>query len=105
MHLLCGACWLQTSSRPRADRPNGAPAWRWRLFARILGARHVGEGLALVCRPSARCLRLAAATDALHCASMLALARISPRWRGPALLSAATASALSACAMRFSGPA
>jgi hypothetical protein len=48
-------------------------------------------------------MRLAAATDALHGASMVALAAIDPRWRDLALISAASACALSAYARGQAG--
>lgn len=50
-----------------------------RRFVRLLGARHLAEGVALVLWPSARSRNSAAATDLAHAASVAILA-----WRLPA---------------------
>jgi hypothetical protein len=62
--------------------------------ARVLGARHLLQAAILTARP-VEVAPWAAATDALHAASMLPLAA-SSRYRGPALVSATVAGLLSA---------
>ncbi|MEO7446799.1 MAG: hypothetical protein ABI336_00890 [Humibacillus sp.] len=56
-----------------------------RLVTRVLGVRHLVQGLAQVAAPSA--LRGPVVVDALHAASMLPLALVDPGYRRPALLS------------------
>jgi hypothetical protein len=60
-------------------------------IVRLLGARMAAQGAALLVRPSAGAWRLAAAVDAAHGSSMVGLAVLSPRYRRPALVSAAVA--------------
>ncbi|MGI8680874.1 MAG: hypothetical protein ACR2JO_01810 [Mycobacteriales bacterium] len=62
-------------------------------WLRLLGARHLGQGIALLGRPTSRVLSGSAAVDGLHAASMVMLALASPAYRRPAALSAAVATA------------
>jgi hypothetical protein len=82
--------------RPRAvlsavgadpDLPGLIPA------ARILGARHLVQGVILAVAP-ARVARWSASIDGLHAASMYGLAVVAPDYRRAALVSAGVASAL-----------
>ncbi len=53
----------------------------------LLGLRGVAQGTLLVAVPGRTTLRLGAATDALHAASMAVLALADPRYRRTALVS------------------
>jgi len=55
-----------------------------------------GQGVALLVRPSVGMWWFAAAVDVAHGSSMVGLAVLSPRYRRPALVSAAVAG-VSAC--------
>lgn len=69
-----------------------------RLFARLLGARHLAEAAVLGRRHSAGWILGGAAVDTTHAATMAALAFVRPERR---LL--ATANALAAAAMATAG--
>jgi hypothetical protein len=60
--------------------------------ARVLGARHLAQGVALALAPG-RTRRPARLSDGLHLATMLAAASAGHRYRAPALLSAAVSAA------------
>ncbi|MBD8058172.1 hypothetical protein IC607_04215 [Cellulomonas sp. JH27-2] len=57
---------------------------------RLLGARHLAQGTALALMPE-RLSPAVAVVDAIHAASMVALAAVAPTYRRAALLSAAVA--------------
>jgi hypothetical protein len=103
LHLLYGVGLLAAASthlqRP-AEAASREPAWQAQLFARILGVRNLVEALVIARRPTRTWILASAAADGLHAASMIVLARASPRWRGSALTSAVAASLLCACAVR-----
>ena len=62
------------------------------VIVRWLGARQLVQGVAVVARPTRRFLLAGGSVvDALHAASMVAAARWWPRYRQPALASAAVA--------------
>jgi hypothetical protein len=65
-----------------------------RTAARVIGARDLGEAAMLGHRPTRRRVRIGAGIDAIHSASMVALAIASPKYRAPALSSALGAVAL-----------
>jgi hypothetical protein len=65
-----------------------------RAVVRVLGARQVVQAAASWARPSTAVIALGAGVDALHSASMIALAGFSRRWRRAGLLDAAIAGAL-----------
>ena len=67
-----------------AARPDPRIVW-------LLGARMVGQGVALLVRPSTAMWRLGSAVDAAHGTSMVGLAVLSRRYRRPAVISAAVA--------------
>lgn len=75
--------------RGRADRPA-------RVFARVLGARHVVEVLVIGRRRGAAWAIAGGAVDSLHAATMLVLAATVPSHRRLALVNTATAGALAA---------
>lgn len=70
----------------------GAPSAGERAVARLLGARNLVEGAAVLRSPTRGWLAAAAAVDAAHAATMLLLAARSRRYRRAALASAAVAS-------------
>jgi hypothetical protein len=65
------------------------PAW----IVRALGVRTLAQAAAEGIRPRPDVLRLGALVDLAHAASMLAAARVWPRYRRAALVSAGTAGA------------
>jgi hypothetical protein len=64
---------------------------RARLLLRVLGARDLGQAALAATAPPPALLRLGAGVDALHAASMVALAAVAPDYRRPALTSATLA--------------
>lgn len=68
--------------------------------ARVLGTRNVLQAGATIARPTAPTGGLGAAVDALHAATGVALAVVSPRWRRIALVDAAIATGLAATGWR-----
>ncbi len=96
---LWGALLLVDPELPlRVGGGRQAPAVR--LAVRVLGARHLAEAVILAGSDDRRILRVIRSVDALHAASMLALARASPDLRRDALLSAASAGVLVALPAR-----
>lgn len=89
--LLAPDALLGDLTRARTDR-------RARLFARVLGARHVVETAVLWRHRSRRWLLGGAAVDGLHAATMIGLALIDEERRGPA-----NANALGAAAFALAG--
>jgi hypothetical protein len=81
-----------------------APAFpRERLWlVRLLGARLVAQHGAILVSPSPRTLRVAAAVDGLHAASMLPLLAL-PRYRRAALVSGGVATFSTLAARRSAG--
>jgi hypothetical protein len=102
LNLVGAAGLLLAPSVLLGDHAVGGVDRRARVLARILGARQLGEALILMRRATPGRMLAGASANALHAASMILLARFSPRWRGPALTSAAMASALCVCAVRAS---
>lgn len=77
----------QQPSAPDSDRR------RLALGARVLGIRHVTQGVALAVWPGSRTRRISVLTDLTHAASMGLLAAARPVYR-PAALRSLTASTL-----------
>lgn len=69
-----------------------------RIGLRVLGSRQVAQGIASQVRPSPETTRLGFRIDALHAASMLALAVVSKRHRRLALVSGGIAAGLAGAA-------
>ena len=63
------------------------PSW----IVRMLGARQIGQGAALLLRPTPATVIASAATDGLHAATMVAAALRWPRYRRVAVASGAVA--------------
>src|SRR5579875_1208561 len=72
----------------------GADTPAVRVAARLLGARHVAEALILSATQGRPARRWIIGVDAIHAASMVALATVSVRLRRDALLSAAATALL-----------
>lgn len=73
---------------------------RARLLMRLLGARDLGQAVLTATDPPAVLVRLGAGVDALHAASMVALAAVGPQYRRPALTSATLATVWAAASRR-----
>ena len=73
-------------------RRGGAPAW----LVRVLGTRMLLQGVAEIAVDDPVVILGGGLVDATHAASMLAAAAASPRFRRPALVSAAVAGASAA---------
>jgi len=69
---------------------------RTRETARVLGARHLVQAALTAAAPEPRVFALGGQADALHAASMVLLAVVSRRGRGPALADALTEAAFAA---------
>ena len=100
--LVLGSAYLTCSAL--AARHQRGPA-AMRAVARVLGARHLVQGLLTVGRPARAALALGAEVDAAHSASMIAIGLLSRRWRTAAftdaLLAGSLAAAGVACARRL----
>ena len=66
---------------------------------RVLGARQIVQEVVLLAKPSPAVLTGAAATDAIHAASMVGAALVWPQYRRPALTSGAIAAGSAAAAL------
>jgi hypothetical protein len=64
------------------------------IAARVLGARHLAEAVVLARSGTTRVRATVAVVDAMHAASMVALAAVRPDQRPPALASAALTTGL-----------
>jgi hypothetical protein len=71
---------------------------------RVLGARHLMQAAVSAAVPTGPVAGLGAVVDALHAASCVGLAAISPRWRPPALLDALVESGFAAAGSRLAPP-
>jgi hypothetical protein len=76
---------------------------RAHVFLRLLGARDLGQAVLPATDPPPVLLRLGTAVDALHAASMYALAALRPDYRRPALSAAAVATTWTATGLRRTG--
>lgn len=66
---------------------SSVPEW----LVRLLGGRMIGQGSLLLLRPTDQVLALGCATDALHGASMIVVAAVSPPYRRSALVASSVA--------------
>lgn len=89
------ALWPGAVMRLVDRRSNGSTH---RAIIRVLGVREAGQALVCAPRPTSHVLELSAAVDALHAATMFALASRSATWRRPALVSATIATSYSGMA-------
>jgi hypothetical protein len=72
--------------------------------ARVLGVRQLLQAAVMTAAPTGPVAALGAAVDAVHAGTDVALAAVSPRWRGIALLDAGIAAGLAASAWSRRGP-
>ncbi len=93
--LLLGMVLLADPDAVLRALAQRSPAPRERLVARVLGLRHLAEGVVVARHCSPAWLLGGAAVDAVHCLSMAALAAESPRHRRLATASALTAAGTS----------
>jgi hypothetical protein len=99
---VCGAgCLLAPAAVGRAAGLDPGDR-RARALLRVLGARDLGQAALAASAPPPVLLRLGAGVDALHAASMVALAAVSHDYRRPAVTSAAIATAWTAASLRDS---
>ncbi len=76
---------------------------RTRRVARLLGARHLLQGLVAVRHRSRSAMLGGAAVDATHAATMLVLTIRRPDYRRPAIASALTAGCFAVAGLRAAG--
>ena len=88
-----GAAYLLMPALRSPGGPRPSPAVR---VARVLGLRQLAQAALTSGDPGRPVLVLGAGTDALHAASMVALAACSARWRRQAGLDAVVAASLAA---------
>jgi hypothetical protein len=95
LHALLGGALLLAPDRLVAA--TGEPPDRaTRIAARVLGGRHLAQGMALRLLASPPAAGVGAVIDGLHCASMVAAAAVSRRHRRAAMASGLLAGALAA---------
>ncbi len=80
----------QTFAAAAAGRGRPAPSW----MVRLLGARLLCQGCLLVRRPTDTVTSIGTGVEAIHGATMLCVAGLSPRDRSTALTAAALATGL-----------
>jgi hypothetical protein len=99
LRLLVGAVELAAPERVTALTLSRRPEHSETVVARILGARHLGQGLVPRSAPFGALLT-GPLLDTLHSASMVGLAVLSPRHRRPALASATVSGSFAVLARR-----
>jgi len=93
LHGLLGGLLLLAPDRVLAGIGESA-ARETRIAVRVLGARHLAQGILLRLVADRSALALGAAADCLHCASMVAAAALSRRHRRATILSGVLAGML-----------
>ena len=94
LRVVAGAALLIAPGTVLGDLPHQEVKGAARAFARILGARHLVEAAVLMRDHTHRWVLLGAGVDAVHAATMVALAVARPDERRLALTNAVTAGAL-----------
>ena len=94
-----GALLVLVPRVPLAALTQGRQPVGGRTLLRVLGARHVLQGVATLAVPSALTLHLGAAADALHSASAVAFAALDDRERRAASLDALVAAGWAVASM------
>lgn len=102
IRAIAGGALLLAPGAVLGDLPHRRIDGAARVFARILGARHLLEAGILWRRHSHRWILVGAGIDATHAATMFALALTKPDERGLALTNAFTASALAGAGLAAS---
>jgi len=107
VRAACGAVQLAAPAYSAEQLLGGPLDATTQRVVRVLGARQLAQAGLAVSFPAGPLLGLGVAVDAMHALSMVALAASRPRWRRPALISAAMAAAFAAtgvlAARRISG--
>ena len=85
-----GLLWL-AAPRQVTAAVGGSPDRATHAFVRVLGGRELLQGAVMLAVPTRPVLLVGSAVDAIHVTTMLALAAIDRKRRGPALANAATA--------------
>ena len=88
VRVVAGTALLVAPGKVLGDLPHQEIKGAARIFARILGARHLVEAAVLMRDHSHRWVLLGAGVDGLHAASMLGLAAVRPNERRLALTNA-----------------
>ncbi len=101
LHLCVGVPLLIAPGTLIGDLPNQRVDRAARLFARVLGARHLAEAAILARRHTHDWILAGAAVDAAHALSMILLAWLAPAPRELALSSAAGATLLAGYSVHF----
>ena len=97
---MCGGAGLLLFAGPLLQSVEGESVDRQVIdIGRVLGARQLLQGLIMVRRPTRRILRIGAAVDALHAATMLLAAATDNGPRRLTLASATLAGAFSAAGL------
>lgn len=99
---LAAGLALLVRAAPLAERLAPRFPQRRLWIARVLGARLVAQHVAVLVSPEPAALRLSAAVDGLHAASMLPVLAL-PRYRRAALVSGGFAAASALAAQRLAG--
>jgi hypothetical protein len=95
VRLAAGLVELAGPDRPWLTRLWDRPVDdRVRLASKVLAGRDLATAAILTRQRSRGVRRALVAVDSLHAASMIGLALVSPRYRRPALVSAAVATTL-----------
>lgn len=80
--LLYGAAVLRWGTAISTRLSRHPADGELRAFVAILGVRHIAQALLLANQPQRRALRIGAAVDAIHSATMIGFfARVSRHWR------------------------
>ncbi len=101
LHLCVGASLLIAPETLLGDLHNQRVDRAARMFARVLGARHVAEAAVLARRHTHEWILAGAAVDAMHALTMVLLAWLRPPRRELALSSATGATLLAACSIHY----
>lgn len=104
LHVCVGTPLLIAPGRLLGDLPHQRVDPSVRVFARVLGARHLAEAAVLARRHTHDWILAGAAVDATHALSMVLLAWLRPARRELALASAASATLVAACSVHVGQP-
>ncbi len=104
VRVVAGTALLVAPGKVLGDLPHQEIKGAARIFARVLGARHLVEAAVLMRDHSHRWVLLGAGVDGLHAASMFGLATVRRDERRLALTNALTATALAAAGTMVARP-
>lgn len=90
--VRCGSGLLcLVAPRQVAAAVGGSQDRATHVFIRILGGRELAQGAVALAAPTRPVLLTGAVVDGIHVTTMIGLAAVDPRRRGPALVNAVTA--------------